>query len=118
MPPPMAFPDPLLTDPRLLRLHLADNVLTVTAPLDAGEEIAVAGTRIRVAASLPLGHKVAARAIASGEKIVKYGAPIGSATRAIAPGEHVHTHNLQSDYLPTFSRGEGAHYDHSANAGH
>ena len=61
---------------------------------------------------LPLGHKVATRAIAAGEKVVKYGAPIGSAMRAIAQGEHVHTHNLRSDYLPTFARGEGAHYEH------
>jgi altronate dehydratase len=73
-----------------LRLHPEDNVLTV---------IAADGP-------VPLGHKIAARAIAAGEKIIKYGVPIGSATRAIAAGEHVHTHNLRSDYLPTFARGE------------
>jgi hypothetical protein len=37
--------------------------------------------------------------------VIKYGAPIGSATRDIAPGEYVHTHNLKSDYLPTLARG-------------
>jgi hypothetical protein len=30
--------------------------------------------------------------------------PIGSAVCAIALGEHVHTHNIKSDYLPTFER--------------
>ena len=35
-----------------------------------------------------------------GERIVKYGAPIGVASRAIDPGEYVHTHNMASDYLP------------------
>lgn len=87
------MPKPLspANDGRFLRLHPDDNVLTV---------IVAGGT-------VPLGHKVAARDIAAGEKIVKYGAPIGSATRDIASGEHVHTHNVQSDYIPTFQRGEG-----------
>lgn len=92
------------TDSRLLRLHAADNVLTVIATLEAGARLRVGDAEVVAPARLPLGHKIAARAIAAGEKIVKYGAPIGSATRAIAPGEHVHTHNVQSDYLPTFLR--------------
>lgn len=40
------------------------------------------------------GHKYAIRAIAPGELVIKYGMPIGRATRAIAVGEHVHTQNL------------------------
>ena len=99
-----------MMDPRLLRLHPADNVLTVIRTLEAGDSLAIHEAPCVAAARLALGHKVAARAIAAGEKIVKYGAPIGSATCAIAPGEHVHTHNLRSDYLPTFARGEGQHY--------
>jgi hypothetical protein len=78
------------SDPRFLRLHPSDNVLTV----------------IVTTHTIPLGHKVAARDIQMGEKIVKYGAPIGSATKAIGAGEHVHLHNLKSDYLPTHLRGE------------
>jgi hypothetical protein len=31
--------------------------------------------------------------------VLKYGLPIGSATRAIAAGEHVHVQNLKSDYV-------------------
>jgi hypothetical protein len=98
------------TDPRLLRLHSADNVLTVVATLEAGDRVRVGAAEVPVPARLPLGHKVAARAIAAGEKIVKYGAPIGSATRAIAAGEHVHTHNVQSDYIPTFLREDQARF--------
>jgi altronate dehydratase len=97
-------------DPRLLRLHASDNVLTVVAPLVAGESIAIAGVAVQITAALPIGHKVAARVIAAGEKVLKYGAPIGSATRPIAPGEHVHTHNLQSDYIPTFLREDQAQF--------
>lgn len=100
------------TDPRLLRLHSADNVLTVIATLEAGDRLQFGAESVTVPARLALGHKVAARAIAAGEKIIKYGAPIGSATESIEAGAHVHTHNLRSDYLPTFARGEGAHYEH------
>jgi hypothetical protein len=89
------------TDPRLLRLHSTDNVLTVISPLEPGTEIEISGERIVVATRLPLGHKVAAHPIAAAEKVVKYGAPIGSATCPITTGEHVHLHNLKSDYLPT-----------------
>ena len=100
------------TDARLLRLHSADNVLTVISTLEIGDNIRVGGATVVVAARVGIGHKVAARGIGAGERIVKYGAPIGSATRAISAGEHVHTHNVRSDYIPTFARGEGAHYEH------
>lgn len=100
-------------DPRLLRLHPEDNVLTVIRTLEPGDVLRIGDAEVPVPNRLPLGHKVAARAIAEGEKILKYGAPIGSASQAIGVGEHVHTHNLRSDYLPTFARGEGAHYEHS-----
>lgn len=101
------------TDARLLRLHSADNVLTVISTLEAGENIRVGDATVAVGVRVPIGHKVAARDIAAGERILKYGAPIGSATRAICAGEHVHTHNVKSDYIPTFARGEGAHYEHA-----
>jgi altronate dehydratase small subunit len=45
---------------------------------------------------IPLGHKVARRALAAGHRILKYGAAIGEATQAIAAGAHVHVHNLRS----------------------
>ena len=48
---------------------------------------------------IPLGHKVALHQIAEGAKVLKFGVPIGRATRDIAKGELVHTHNLTSDYL-------------------
>jgi len=46
--------------------------------------------------AVPFGHKVAVRAIAKGERVVKYGAPIGEASAAIEAGDHVHVHNLRS----------------------
>jgi altronate dehydratase small subunit len=92
----------MTTDDRLLLLDPRDNVLVVRARIRAGEHVSVEGTTAVVPADLPLGHKVARGAIAAGDRIVKYGAPIGSATAAIAAGDHVHVHNVKSDYTPTY----------------
>ena len=43
------------------------------------------------------GHKYAVCDIAKGEKVIKYGMPIGHATADIKKGEHVHTHNLKTN---------------------
>ena len=90
------------TDPRLLHLSADDNVLVLTGAIGAGETVRVAGIAITVHTALSLGHKVAARSIAEGEHVLKYGAPIGIATTAIAPGEHVHVHNVASAYTPSY----------------
>ena len=42
------------------------------------------------------GHKFALTDIAKGEKVIKYGMPIGYATEDIAKGAHVHTHNVKT----------------------
>ena len=53
-----------------------------------------------MSAHLDIGNKLAAAPIAAGERVIKVGVPIGTATRAIESGEHVHSHNLRSDYIP------------------
>lgn len=50
-----------------------------------------------------IGHKVACVYLEAGDKIIKYGVPIGSATKMIQMGDHVHLHNMKSDYLPTYT---------------
>jgi altronate dehydratase small subunit len=89
-------------DRRLLLLDVRDNVLVAIARIRAGETIAIAGSRVTLPADLPIGHKIARRAIAAGDRIVKYGAPIGSATAPVAVGDLVHVHNVKSDYTPTY----------------
>jgi hypothetical protein len=91
-------------DPRVIRLSPDDNIIVVTTLVEPGETLTVDGRPIRVADRIPLGHKMAVTPIASGAKICKYGAPIGSATQPIEPGQYVHTHNVKSDYLPTYTR--------------
>lgn len=97
-----------------IRLFPSDNVLVLTRGFEAGETIEIEDIRRTLAAPIGLGHKIAACAISPGEKILKYGAPIGSATAPIAPGEHVHLHNMKSDYLPTFTLDEGREFHHTA----
>ena len=89
-----------------VRLSPLDNIVVLARGVEAGESIDVEGRPITVRKPLGLGHKVALLRIARGEKILKYGAPIGSATCDIEPGEHVHLHNMKSDYLPTYTLDE------------
>jgi altronate dehydratase small subunit len=93
----------IATDPRLLRLDPQDNVAVATTTLPAGESLLIGGRPVTLPDRVPTGHKLALVPIAAGEKIIKYGSPIGSATCDICPGDYVHTHNLKSDYLPTYT---------------
>ena len=93
-------------EPRFIQLHPDDNVLTVATRIEAGQTYRVGDHSVVAAEPIAVGFKVASRSIVAGSKIIKYGAVIGSAIRDIQAGELVHTHNLQSDYLPTFLRGE------------
>lgn len=86
---------------QLLQIHPADNVAVATMPLEGGQQISVGEVTLVVPKALPLGAKVAIEPIPVGEKVCKYGEPIGSASEDIAQGDYVHTHNLQSDYIAT-----------------
>ncbi|MDU9005640.1 UxaA family hydrolase [Sedimentitalea todarodis] len=73
-----------------IRLDADDNVVTATHALQVGvpvEETLTTGL-------IPSGHKIATRQIAEGEQIRKYAQFIGLASQDIAPGDHVHTHNV------------------------
>ena len=88
-------------------LSPGDNIVVLARSLSSGESLEVGGVSRLLDVPLGLGHKLAARPIRSGEKILKYGVPIGSATCDIDAGDHVHLHNMKSDYLPTYTLDEG-----------
>ncbi|MBL8345110.1 MAG: altronate dehydratase [Rubrivivax sp.] len=91
----------------VIRIHPNDNVVIARRQLLSGTVLAEEGG-VTVAGLVPPGHKVATRAIAVGEPVWRYGQIIGSATQAIAPGQHVHTHNLAfSDFQRTHEPGAG-----------
>jgi hypothetical protein len=93
--------------PTLLLLADADNVLIAACDLQPGAHRTSSGLDVVVTAPVPLGHKVAARAIPAAETVVRCGVPIGSATEDIEAGAWVHTHNLASNYLTTFAHRGG-----------
>jgi altronate dehydratase small subunit len=82
--------------------HPADTVGTALHELATNDRIRAvskdAGSRELVALEpIPRFHKIALQDIKKGEKILKYGEAIGTATRDIATGFHVHIQNLDSD---------------------
>jgi altronate dehydratase len=76
-----------------LRLSQNDNVAVAKRPLAAGLSLngSISLTTNR---EIPAGHKIAVALINEGDAIFKYGQVIGYARRRIAPGDHVHTHNV------------------------
>jgi len=83
-----------------------DDVAAALRAIAAGET--VLGVTARQ--DIPIGHKIALHDLAEGQPVLKFGFPIGHATRAIAAGEHVHTHNVA-----TSLEGSGAYLYHPAH---
>ena len=86
-----------------MKLSAGDNVAIALCALRAGDEVTLDGTTCTVDRDIAVGHKLAARAIAQGETIIKYNCPIGVATQSIPAGAYVHVHNVASSYLPTYT---------------
>lgn len=91
------------TDDRLIILSPDDTIAVVRCGIDCGDDVMLEGQVVTLAAGVSMGHKLALRAMKPGDKVLKYGVPIGSATVAIAVGDHVHLHNMKSDYTPTYA---------------
>lgn len=95
-------------DVRLLVLDESDNTAVVRERIAQGEMYVVKGTPVTAETYIPIGYKIALEDIAAGETILKYGAPIGTASMDIRRGRVVHLHNLRSDYLSTYAH-DGGH---------
>jgi altronate hydrolase len=96
-----------VNQPLVIRIHPNDDVVIARGQLVGGTRIESEG--ITVAGLVPPGHKVATRAIAAGEPVRRYDQIIGSAKQAIAPGQHVHTHNLEfSSFARDYAAGSAA----------
>ena len=80
----------------ILRLHPGDTVAVALRDLAPGETLDIDGLTIVVGQAVPGGHKLALLPHAPGDPVLKYGWAIGQAITAIAPGAHVHTHNVRT----------------------
>ena len=96
---------------KLIRLDSQDNILVARKDINQGERIYILGQKIEIKEKVKLGFKVALRNIKQGEKIIKFGIPIGSAIAKISIGETIHVHNIKSDYSPTYTIQNQSEYD-------
>jgi altronate hydrolase len=79
-----------------LRLHPDDDVVIAKTRLAGGTMVETEVGALPVAGDIPSGHKIAFRARSAGDPVRRYGHIIGFASAPIAPGDHVHLHNLQA----------------------
>ena len=77
----------------VIRIHAADDVVIARQQLVGGTRLDSEG--VTVAGLIPPGHKVAVKPIRAGQPVRRYNQIIGTARVDIAPGQHVHTHNLE-----------------------
>ncbi|MBL8799089.1 MAG: altronate dehydratase [Planctomycetia bacterium] len=77
-----------------VHLRPQDNIAVAARNLAPGLEIQVNGSAVTLPGRIGLGHKIALKPIPKGEAIYKYGQIIGFASQDIAPGSHVHVHNV------------------------
>ncbi len=75
-----------------IRLSPNDNVAVALQDIAKGEGVAPAAITAR--APIPRGHKLAIEAVDKDAPVMKYGQIIGFASEHIAPGAHVHVHNV------------------------
>lgn len=76
-----------------MKINDNDNVVVALSDIKAGSD----AFGITAAEDIPRGHKMAIVDIDENENILKYGYPIGHATKKIGKGEWVHTHNISTN---------------------
>ncbi len=83
---------------QVLMMDKKDNVAIVIREVEPGELVTVEeiGASFTAQEKIPCSHKVAIADIEERTPILRYGEPIGYATRKIRQGEWVHVHNLDA----------------------
>ncbi len=93
-----------MSQSKFVLLNNADNVLICCQPTNLGETVDIDEQQYSLPTDIDVGHKISRENLIAGQKIIRYGVPIGSATSNIVIGEHIHLHNMKSDYLPSHTR--------------
>lgn len=81
---------------RAVRVDRDDDVALLLDPVAAGGRVRVDEATIVAREDVAKGHKIAVRGIAAGTPVRRYRAVFGVATADIAPGAHVHVHNVRT----------------------
>jgi (2R)-sulfolactate sulfo-lyase subunit alpha len=85
-------------------LNSTDNVLVCVQAVEAGGLVMIDEQNYKMTIRINVGHKIARKCIKKSQKIIKHGVFIGSAITDVVTGEHVHLHNMKSDYIPSHTR--------------
>jgi (2R)-sulfolactate sulfo-lyase subunit alpha len=92
-----------VSSPHFLVHSPKDNVgVVVVEGLDSGTDMLGVITeldktlKLKAKSPIPIGHKVALKALKKGDTVIKYGEDIGRMVADAAVGEHVHVHNLKT----------------------
>ena len=72
----------------VIQIHPSDNAIVATRDLAAGTSLDEP-CQITLRQSVPMGHKIAISQIDEGDRILKYGQPIGVASEVILPGDWI-----------------------------
>ncbi len=78
---------------RFLKIDSHDNVAVALTNLSKGENL----EGVTLLDDIKQGHKFALKDIKKGENVIKYGYPIGHASKDIKQGQHVHSFNLETN---------------------
>lgn len=90
---------------RFVLLNERDNILVCAEAAAAGASVEIDGQAFVLQVDIALGHKIARKHLAVGDRVLRYGISIGFITEPVAPAQHVHSHNLQSGYIAAHGRG-------------
>lgn len=86
---------------RAVMLTKKDSVATLVNDVSVGDEVLVKSDtdefKVIANSQIPFGHKIALMNIEKGGQVIKYGEPIGTATKNIDIGGYVHIHNMESN---------------------
>ncbi|WMM90967.1 altronate dehydratase family protein [Heyndrickxia coagulans] len=82
---------------KTIQLNPRDNVLVALQDLEPGDVLTSGDRAITVNEAIKRGHKIALEDIGENADIIKYGSPIGHATKKIEQGSWVHTHNVSTN---------------------
>ncbi len=76
-----------------VKIHEKDNVAVALQPIPSG----AVWNGITTIQEIPQGHKIALKDLQAGDKVIKYGFPIGHLTQPVSSGEWIHVHNMKTD---------------------
>jgi hypothetical protein len=80
----------------IVRIDPRDNVAVALRAIKSGEAVTgVSAIGVKAAEDILRNHKLALVEIPENGPVIKYGEPIGLASRTIRQGEWDHTHNLK-----------------------